>query len=128
MITVATDGTGNFKTVQAAVDSITSGPETIFIKDGIYKERVDIRLDNITLIGESKDNTIITYDYYANMIMEDGLKRGTFRTSTFLVNANNFNAYNITFINSSGFGTKVGQAIAVYAEGDRITLDRKSVV
>ena len=32
MITVAADGTGNFKTVQAAVDSITSGPETIFIK------------------------------------------------------------------------------------------------
>ena len=121
MITVAADGTGNFITVQAAVDSITSGPETIFIKEGIYKERVDIRLDNITLIGESKDNTIITYDNYANMIMEDGLKRGTFRTSTFLVNANNFNAYNITFINSSGFGTKVGQAIAVYAEGDRIT-------
>ncbi len=34
---------------------------------------------------------------------------------------NHFNAFNITFENSSGFGKQVGQAIAVYAEGDYIT-------
>lgn len=121
MITVAQDSTGDFTSVQAAVDSIGNEPETIFIKNGTYKERVEITKDNITLIGESCDKTIITYDYYAFMPMEDGSNRGTFRSYTFLINANNFSAFNITFENSSGFGKQVGQAIAVYAEGDRIT-------
>lgn len=67
------------------------------------------------------DNVIITKDYYALMTMPDNTKRGTFRSYTFFVHANNFHAYNITFVNSSGFGTEVGQAIAVYAEGDNIT-------
>lgn len=120
MITVAQDSTGDFTSIQAAVDSIHNTSETIFIKNGTYKERVEITKDNITLIGESCENTIITYDYCAFMIMEDGNKRGTFRSYTFLVNANNFSAFNITFENSSGFGKQVGQAIAVYAEGDRI--------
>lgn len=55
------------------------------------------------------------------MIMPDGSKRGTFRSYTFLVYANNFSASNITFENSAGFGDNVGRAIAVYAEGDNIT-------
>ena len=55
------------------------------------------------------------------MIMPDGSKRGTFRSYTFLVYADNFSASNITFENSAGFGNNVGQAIAVYAEGDNIT-------
>ena len=54
------------------------------------------------------------------MTMEDGSKRGTFRSYTFFVNANNFSAFNLTFENSAGFGKKVGQAIAVYAEGDNL--------
>lgn len=121
MITVALDGTGDYDSIQAAVDMVQNPEgETIFIKNGTYNERVDIRKNNITLIGESMDDTIITYGLYANMIMEDGVKRGTFRTSTFTVIADDFKAFNITFENSSGFGTKVGQALAVYAEGDRL--------
>lgn len=121
MITVSKDSTGDFTSVQAAIDSIKTTPETIFIKNGIYKERVEITKDNITIIGESCDETVITYDYYAFMPMEDGTKRGTFRSYTFLINADNFSAYNLTFQNTAGFGKQVGQAIAVYAEGDRIT-------
>lgn len=86
MITVSKDNTGDFNSVQAAVDSINPacGGETIFIKNGIYKERVEIKKDNITLIGESSEHTIITEGYYALMTMEDGSKRGTFRSYTSL--------------------------------------------
>ena len=42
MITVAKDGSGDYTSVQEAIDSITSVPETVFIKNGIYKERVEI--------------------------------------------------------------------------------------
>lgn len=120
MITVSKDGQHDFTTIQSAIDSV-SGPETIFIKNGTYKERVEIKKDNITLIGESAESTIITEGYYALQTMEDGSKRGTFRSYTLFINANNFNCFNITIENSSGFGKDVGQAIAVYAEGDMIT-------
>ena len=71
MITVAKDGSGDYTSVQEAIDSITSVPETVFIKNGIYKERVEIHKDNITLIGENADGTVITNNYYAFMPMED---------------------------------------------------------
>lgn len=122
MITVAKDNSGDFNSIQQAVDSIPAGtPETIYIKKGIYKERVEVRKNNISFVGESTDDTIITESYYARMIMPDGSKRGTFRSYTFFVYADNFTASNITFENAAGFGDEFGQAIAVYAEGDNIT-------
>ena len=122
MITVAKDNSGDFNSIQQAVDSIPAGtPETIYIKKGIYKERVEVRKNNISFVGESTDDTIITESYYARMIMPDGSKRGTFRSYTFLVYADNFTASNLTFENAAGFGDEFGQAIAVYAEGDNIT-------
>jgi len=123
MITVDINNQGDFSSITEAINSIKDSSKgvTIFIKNGVYKERVEIYKDNITLIGESKDGVIITNNYYANEILDDGVKRGTFRSYTFLVVANNFHAYNITFKNTAGFGKIVGQAVAVYAEGDLIT-------
>lgn len=122
MITVAKDNSGDFNSIQQAVDSIPAGtPETIYIKKGIYKERVEVRKNNISFVGESTDDTIITESYYARMIMPDGSKRGTFRSYTFFVYTDNFTASNLTFENAAGFGDEFGQAIAVYAEGDNIT-------
>ena len=122
MITVAKDNSGDFDSIQKAVDSVSdNNNETIFIKKGIYKERVEVRKNNISFVGESTDDTIITESYYARMIMPDGSKRGTFRSYTFFVYADNFTASNLTFENAAGFGDEFGQAIAVYAEGDNIT-------
>ena len=62
MITVSKDNTGDYASIQEAVDAISSSTvsETIFIKNGTYNERVEITHNNITLIGESMDNVIIT--------------------------------------------------------------------
>lgn len=120
MITVSKDGLGDFTTVSDAISSVTSGPETIFIKKGTYEERIEVLLPDITIIGEDMFETKITYGYYALMKMEDGINRGTFRSYTALFNADNITVSNLTIENSSGFGTEVGQAIAVYAEGDMI--------
>ena len=102
--------------------SIRSQSETIFIKNGFYKERVEITKDNITLIGESADKTIISNNYNAFMDMEDGSKRGTFRSYTFFVHADNFNAFNITFENSDRFWQTgwTGHS-SLCRSGDRIT-------
>lgn len=120
MITVSKEN-GDFKTISAAVAHANEG-DRIFIKQGIYNERVEILKNNITLEGENPDNTVITCGYYAKM-MSGGEKLGTFRSYTLLVNADGVLCKNVTIENSAGFGSEVGQAVAVYAEGDKITFE-----
>ncbi len=77
MIIVSKDGSGDFKTIQAAINSV---PETndkeveIFIKKGTYKEKLSIIVPYITLKGEKAEETIITYDDYAKKKVEKKLK------------------------------------------------------
>ncbi len=120
MITVSKDGSGDFTSVQEAVNAAAER-DIIFIKNGVYRERVEITKPFLTIEGESAENTVIESSLGAYEILGDGLKRGTFRTYTMLVNADNFICRNITAANRAGFGKDVGQAIAVYAEGDMIS-------
>ncbi|HEY4786948.1 MAG TPA: pectinesterase family protein, partial [Bacteroidales bacterium] len=63
-ITVAADGSGDFKTISAAIASLPMfnyERAVIFIKNGVYNEKFRIDQDYITLQGESKENTIIRY-------------------------------------------------------------------
>lgn len=119
---VAKDGTGDYATIQAAINDSKSFPYqriTIFVKNGIYKEKIKVHEwnTNITLIGESKENTIITYDDYFNKI---GLGiNSTFYTYTMLVEANDFILKNVTVENASG---DVGQAVALSVFSDRIAV------
>lgn len=127
MITVSKNGDGNFSTIQAAVDSAEMG-EKIFVKSGYYKERVEIKKPGLMLIGENFEQTVLENNYYARMTMPDGEKRGTFRSYTMLINTNGFTCKNMAVINSAGFGRDVGQAVAVYAEGDGIFFEDCRIV
>lgn len=121
MIVVAKDGTGDFSTIQEAVSSVSKNntePVTIYIKSGTYSEKLVIDHPYITLEGEEVTSTILTYHDYALMLMEDGSKRGTFRTQSVFIDADHFTARNLTFENSSGPGKRVGQALAAYVDGD----------
>ena len=69
------------------------------------------------------ENTCLTYDLYAQMPSADVGKLGTFRTYSCIVDTHDFTARNMTFENSAGPGTKVGQALALYVDGDRIQFD-----
>jgi pectin methylesterase-like acyl-CoA thioesterase len=120
-LVVAKDGSGNYSTVQAAVDAAPSGrtsPYTIFIKNGTYKEKINIASSKtfIQLIGESVANTILTYDDYAGKATGCGSTLGTQNSASFTVNAADFAAVNITFVNSYGDGS---QAVAVLVNADR---------
>ncbi len=126
IICVAKDGLQDFQSISEALIYASKHQNDyiiISISNGVYKEKLWINQANITLLGEDKDKTIIEYDDYANFIMEDGEKRGTFRTPTVFVDCNDFTAKNITFSNSSGPGPKVGQALALYVDGDRIIFE-----
>lgn len=119
MIIVDCSGKGDYSSVNEAVKAAASG-ETVFIKKGVYRERVEVLKKGLTIIGEDRDETVIEYGLYAEMLC-GGERLGTFRSYTFLVNTDDFVCRNITIANTAGFGDKVGQAIAVYAEGDNIT-------
>lgn len=118
---VALDGSGNYKTVQEAINAVpdrSNAVTEIFVKKGTYKERivVPVTKTNITLIGEDALTTVLTFDNYASKPDTAGKPLGTSRTASFYVYGAGFTAKNITFENSSG---PVGQALAIYVAGDR---------
>jgi pectinesterase len=118
-ITVAQDGSGDFKTIQAAIESCKSFPDeriTIFVKNGIYHEKVKVSSCNnrLSIIGESVEKTIISFGDFFSKINQG--RNSTFFTYTLLVEADDFTAENLTIENSAG---PVGQAVAVDVEGDR---------
>ncbi len=97
----------------------------IHLTPGIYQGTYEVHQDHLTLLGENPETTIMTGSLYAKQDMndEEGLTRGTFRTQTLFVDADFFTAKNITFANTSGPGELVGQAVAVYSDGDYITYE-----
>lgn len=122
MITVAKDGSGDFYNIADAIASITNNDKNnieIYIKNGIYKEKIHVEKPFINLIGEDVNKTIITYDDYAKKLFPNGEVYRTFNSYTIFVGAHDFSAKNLTFENSAGDGDIVGQAVAVYVEGDK---------
>lgn len=120
---VAKDGSGDYTTIQAAVDAAKAFPDeavTINIKKGTYNEKVIVGAWNthLSLIGESKDSTIITYGDYFSKINRG--PNSTFLTATLTVQSNDFTAKNLTIINSAG---PVGQALAISVTGTRCYFD-----
>ena len=121
-LTVAADGSGDFTSVQAAVMSVPEGrpesPVVIRIKPGRYEEQVYLQREKrfFRLVGEDPTTTVLTYNLHANMPGPDGKPIGTFRTPSTHIEADEFQAENLTFENSAG---AVGQALALRVDGDR---------
>jgi pectinesterase len=117
---VASDGTGDFFTVQEAINAVPDFRKnvrtTIYVRKGEYKEKIVIPASkiNVSLIGET--GAVITNDDYANKKNRFGENMGTSGSSTVYIYAPDFYAENITFRNSSG---PVGQAVACFVSGDR---------
>ncbi len=120
--TVAQDGSGDYKTVQSALNAIPLKNKqaiTIFIKNGIYIEKLFLDSSKlfVTLIGEDKFKTILTYNDHTGKLSAQGDTINTRTSFSFLIKADNFSATNITFQNDAGF--TAGQAVAVESDGDK---------
>ncbi|MBD3590512.1 pectinesterase family protein [Bacteroides sp. GM023] len=117
---VAQDGSGDFFTVQEAINAVPDFRKnirtTILVRKGTYKEKIIIPESkiNISLIGE--DGAVLTYDGFANKKNVFGENMGTSGSSGCYIYAPDFYAENITFENSSG---PVGQAVACFVSADR---------
>lgn len=117
---VAQDGSGDFTTVQAAINAVPdyrkAGPTRIYIKKGMYKEKIVIAesKQGVQLIGE--EGAVLTYDDYAQKPNIFGEGKGTSGSGSIYIFGPDFFAENITFENTSG---PVGQAVACHVAGDR---------
>ena len=121
-VEVAQDGSGDYKNIQDAIYNSPAFPYKrviIRVKNGIYHEKVRVPEWNtkITLIGESKEKTSISYDDFFSKINLG--RNSTFFTSTVLIEANDFVASNLTIQNTAG---PVGQAVALAVVADRVVV------
>jgi len=121
-VVVAPDGSGDFRTIQQAIDHAPpegDGRLIIAIQPGIYHERLTVPQDRArtTFVGLGKDpaSTVVTYS------MSAAAAGGTFFSSTVDVEASDFEASNLTFENSFGPGS---QAVALSIHSDRAILRR----
>ncbi|MBN1414880.1 MAG: T9SS type A sorting domain-containing protein [Bacteroidales bacterium] len=114
---VAQDGSGDYLTIQEAVNAIPDNNPTrkvIYIKNGNYYEKVVVPVTktNLTMVGEDMDSTVLVYDDSP----AKGAAYWTMNTSTIRIDADDFWALNMTISNSAG---NTGQALALYGNGDR---------
>lgn len=143
------EGISTFHSLQGALDYLERHPKEerrILVDPGIYREQVTVRIPGVTITGAAagkggqgespaaqrglagtdepeQQEAVITYGLAGREILEDGMKRGTFRTYTFFVDADDVTLQNLTIENSAGPGTRAGQAIALYADGDRLIVE-----
>ena len=122
--TVSKDGTGDYTTIQAAVNAVpTDRTEKweIFIRRGEYPERVVLNKPGLRVVGEDTQGVVITHSACAKDTFPDGTEKGTFLSFTLLTAAPDVTVENMTVRNDAGDGRIAGQAVAVYAAGDRGT-------
>jgi pectin methylesterase-like acyl-CoA thioesterase len=132
MWTVARDGSGNFTTVQAAVDAVPDGtPATIRIRPGVYREvvRVPAGKTHLTMLGTTGDpaDVVIDFDNASGTLKPDGTPFGTTGSATVTIAASDVTVRHITFSNSFDRAAHpeitATQAVALKATGDRMLFE-----
>ena len=122
VVTVAENGTAQYKTVQAAVDAAPNAGSIILIAPGTYREKLHITTDGITLrgTGSKPEKVILTWDDGARYV------GGTRNTGSVNVTADDFTAENLTIQNdferTHDRSEEGSQAVALMMTGDREVL------
>lgn len=88
-------------------------PAVIYLKKGVYRQKIWLRANDLTIIGESRETTVISYDDYALKIHADGREYNTFRTYTLCVTGERVKLENLTIENTNTHPEKVGQCVAL---------------
>jgi pectinesterase len=116
-LVVDAQGNGDFTTIREALNSLadSSGTaRTIFIKKGIYKEKVFVTKHNVILEGEDRDKTVLTYDIARDEWRCD--HPDDWGVATMNVNSNDITLKNLTIANDYGFNVKESKVIDCKAD------------
>ncbi|EOA28313.1 hypothetical protein CARUB_v10024513mg [Capsella rubella] len=114
--TVAKDGSGNFTTINDALNAMPEkyeGRYIIYVKQGVYDETVivDKKKANLTMVGDGSQKTIVTGN------KSHAKKIRTFLTATFVAQGEGFMAQSMGFRNTAG--PEGHQAVAIRVQSDR---------
>ena len=128
---VSADGHGDFMTVQEAIDACPDYSHKeitrLLIRSGVYKELVSIPHTKFRLYikGECADNTLITFDKYAKALWPNrDIAVGTSGSASIYIHASYITFEDLSFENSAGEGKEIGQAVAVFTDGDFLFFNR----
>ncbi len=100
-------------------------PTKLILAPTAYNESVVFECSNLLITGgtDNPDDTVIVDSHYAKELHPKGFIRGTFWTAVVRTDGNNITVRNLTVKNAAGNGKKVGQAIALYADGCGILIE-----
>lgn len=120
-LVVGRNGMCDFSSIQEALDHSrdVDGPVKITVLSGAYRENITLYQSDITIIGTG--TVKVMGNRYALQKDEYGEETGTFQTATFFINGEDIRIENIEMINDAGPGEQVGQALALYNEGNNVT-------
>lgn len=108
--------------LQRAFDQ--AAPGTVFcLRAGTYREKVIIKTPNLTILGESRDETKIVWDDYALKKDENGVEYNTFRTWTLAVCADHITIKHLSIVNDALEPEKKGQEVALSVLGDDFRME-----
>ena len=116
-IVVDKNGKGDFKSIQDAINSLPDASEkarTIFIRNGVYAEKIFVTKSNIVFEGESEDSTIITQSIARDEWRCD--HADDWGVATMNVDANDITLENLTVINSYGYDNKESKVVNCTAD------------
>ena len=130
-IVVSADGHGDYMTVQEGINACPDYSHQeitrILIRKGTYKELVSIPHTKFRLYikGEDAQNTILTFDKYAKALWPGrDIAVGTSGSASVYIHSSYVTFEDITFENTSGEGKEIGQAVAVFTDGDFLFFNR----
>ena len=116
---------GDFKTLNEAAAALKGNREEtiLWLSPGVYRESVAFECSNLTIDGDDASLVTITDGNYARMKDDSGNEIGTFNTAVLRIDGENNVLRNVTVINRAGIGYDIGQAVALYADGDTFICD-----
>ena len=130
-IVISADGHGDYMTVQEGIDACPDYSHQeitrLLIRSGVYKEMVNIPHTKFRLYikGENADNTLITFDKYAKALWPGrDIAVGTSGSASIYIHASYITFEDLSFENSAGEGKEIGQAVAVFTDGDFLFFNR----
>jgi pectin methylesterase-like acyl-CoA thioesterase len=127
---VAQDGSGDYTTLQAAIDAAPEGsakPWLIFIKNGRYNEHIDIpaKKSHLHFIGQERDKVVI----YDNRLSGGDNAYPVDPGATVVVKGNDAFFENLTIENSYGYEQLAGpQALALNTQADRVCMNNVALL